>query len=512
MRIRNLFLNHQDFFVGVLLALGGLASRLPFREKYIYHMDGVGYALAIDDFDILKDQPHPPGYPLYILMARAFNLILHDPHQSLVWLSILSSIGAVIGLYFLGKQIHSRYVGAAAALLLLVSPVFWFNSEISMSYAPEAFFVILTAYFFWRTIAAKKWRDIIFSGLFLGIAAGIRPTGLMFLFPLFLYSLWFVRSPWRKGLAGLLALGAAVASWVAPLIAFTGLKQFLETNLLAGEWAFLTSLAQGVTYIWGQNVKLLAIYFAFAFNFGALFLFRKPKTDFQKFWFLAVWALPALVFYFFVHAPNSGYLLLLLPAFILWIAITLAQKISYSVLALVLAANVAIFLGLPFETSFTQPLYANIRLHDQQTASLVSVIRQNFQPNSTLILDFAMRKYTGFRHAMWYLPEFPALLFGNASLAENRKIWHGRNKTLEFQDQVDTGRVADFIVLSPPDAGNIPIWFAEKLQVQTIGTATFWHYKNTGEITSISHQRGAPALNRREVFERGELTPPHLPL
>ncbi len=52
----------QDWVLVGTLFLLGLVSRLPFRSEILYHWDSVNFAYAIEEFNIAKEQPHPPGY------------------------------------------------------------------------------------------------------------------------------------------------------------------------------------------------------------------------------------------------------------------------------------------------------------------------------------------------------------------------------------------------------------------------------------------------------------------
>lgn len=107
-----------------LLALA-LGTRLPFRSQMLHHWDSVNYALAIDHYDVRLHQPQPPGYFLYVALGAMANVILRDPQQSYVALSVLCSGLAAIALYYLGRRMYGRTVGWVAAVFLLASPSFW---------------------------------------------------------------------------------------------------------------------------------------------------------------------------------------------------------------------------------------------------------------------------------------------------------------------------------------------------------------------------------------------------
>jgi hypothetical protein len=64
-------------------------TRFAFRSHYLYDIDSVNFALALDRFDPTAHQPHPPGYFLYVCLARFIRLIFRDANTSLVAISII---------------------------------------------------------------------------------------------------------------------------------------------------------------------------------------------------------------------------------------------------------------------------------------------------------------------------------------------------------------------------------------------------------------------------------------
>jgi hypothetical protein len=53
----------------VVLAALTVVSRLPYRARMLYNWDAVQFALALSEYDVVKHQPHPPGYILYVALG-----------------------------------------------------------------------------------------------------------------------------------------------------------------------------------------------------------------------------------------------------------------------------------------------------------------------------------------------------------------------------------------------------------------------------------------------------------
>lgn len=53
------------------LALAFALAHIPFVVSTLEDIDSVNFALAIRDFDLARHRPHPPGYPVYVGLAKA---------------------------------------------------------------------------------------------------------------------------------------------------------------------------------------------------------------------------------------------------------------------------------------------------------------------------------------------------------------------------------------------------------------------------------------------------------
>ena len=62
-----------------------------FLPATLEDIDSLNFALGIADFDPAKHQPHPPGYPIFIALAKAVRMI--TPSDA----TALALLGAVFG-------------------------------------------------------------------------------------------------------------------------------------------------------------------------------------------------------------------------------------------------------------------------------------------------------------------------------------------------------------------------------------------------------------------------------
>ena len=58
-----------DYAFAAGLSILTVLSRLPYRARMLYNWDSVQFALALGEYDVVKHQPHPPGYILYVALG-----------------------------------------------------------------------------------------------------------------------------------------------------------------------------------------------------------------------------------------------------------------------------------------------------------------------------------------------------------------------------------------------------------------------------------------------------------
>src|SRR5206468_9297014 len=136
-----------DFLVAAALSLLTVVSRLPYRARLLYNWDAVQFALALDEYDLLKHQPHPPGYILYVVLGRLVNAWLHDPTSSYVALAVAFSGLPTFVVYYLARAVYDRTTALAAATMLAVSPLFWSYASVAPTYTAGALFASTVASF-----------------------------------------------------------------------------------------------------------------------------------------------------------------------------------------------------------------------------------------------------------------------------------------------------------------------------------------------------------------------------
>lgn len=408
------FLPLQFFLLAVLL-------RLPFTSKLLFHHDSVNFALALDRYDLRHHQPHPPGYFLYVMLGRVVHLFVPDANTALVVIGLLSTSLAVTAIYFLARDMYDLPTAVVAALLAAFSPNLWFHGEVALSYGTEAFFSAMLGLLCWRIRQGRE-DLLLLSAAFLAVAGGFRQSTLVFLFPLWLCSVW--RLPPRRIAAALALLAVVCSLWFVAMVRMTGgIPQY--ASAFKELWEFNTGHNSVFEKGWESfrrfgcsllDFNLLGLCGAVpvmgAAGYGLLRDGRLGCACRGKRWFYLAWILPPLLFYqlVFIHPANTGYALIFLPPLLILAARSVLfvgrslQRIcclncTTWLLLCVLVANTVFFL---FSDSFAS--WRLIRRHDRDLELILRQMR-SADPGTTAIVS-RPGIFFGFRMLMYYLPDY----------------------------------------------------------------------------------------------------------
>ena len=425
--------------------------RLPFVSNALVNWDAVQFALATRSFDIARHQPHPPGYILYVGWGWLLTWLTGDANAAFVLTSLIAGSLAVALLYVLGREMVGAGTALLAATLFALSPLVWYYSIVALTYAVESLFLLIVAWLCWRALAACRdpscvrtgcggggERPVLLAALMLGLAGGVRQSTLVLLLPLWLYaaSRCGRRAFWR----GWAVLAATCLAWLVPLVWLAGgpleylddglsLLGFVgsKTSVLSGGLnAVLGNLAQvGGGLLVGLNLGV--VLFGLAFVRRASLGGRLSRRHWAV---LALWAGPALAVFVLGHIGQVGYLLLILPAaclvLALYVEVTargIAPALGLSVgRATVLVTGVLATAHVA--TVMLAPSTAHALLRDPVAASMVDV-RDNdrfwtevppflarFTPQEAIVLAEAS-PWGSFRHAGYYLAGYRVYGLGN---------------------------------------------------------------------------------------------------
>src|ERR1700722_1726525 len=189
-----------------------------------YHWDSAQFALAVGDYNIRLNQPHPPGFYFYIFLARWLNVFVGEPHAALVWLSVIAGSWLAAMGYLLATSMFGRSCGRATGLILLTSPLCWFHSEIALTTIVDGALVVTFVFVCWRAIqSGVTWLQTFAIAAAFAAVGGVRQQSALLLIPLWIY----VFGAFARPRLAKLFCGAALAAgfcllWFLPMVKSTG--------------------------------------------------------------------------------------------------------------------------------------------------------------------------------------------------------------------------------------------------------------------------------------------------
>lgn len=228
------------------LAIVFLVAHLLFLPSTLEDIDSLNFALGIHHFDPSQHQPHPPGYPIFIALAKIARVVVPSDARALAVLGALFGALAVFPLISIYEDLEAldrqerslaMFTASLAALLTVASPSYWFNAGRPMSDVPglavtlAAQAALVSAFVRQRLNPARtpealadSGKMIVLGAFLAALAIGMRSQAIWLTLPLLAVVL--VQRAGRGAAGALLGSGMAftigVAIWAIPLVIASG--------------------------------------------------------------------------------------------------------------------------------------------------------------------------------------------------------------------------------------------------------------------------------------------------
>lgn len=321
--------------LGVVLSLLWLTLILGSLRAYTFEFDSANYSLGVQHYNVGLHQPHPPGYPLWIVASKVTAAIVGDVRIAQTLLAALFAIAAVAVFFILAREILGDWGAFAAAGFLAFSPPVLLYSSVQDTYTVDLFASCAIA---WLVVSRLEGFASRLGFVYVAAAllAGFRLSAILFLTPiLMVLAVAAIRQRlWGALCRGILQALLMGAVWFVPTaILIGGVSKWNALNnaqSLSGARAssILYGAPAGVYWnmVGNASVQLALALFAASLltllwiAFGRGRADRMPPAPARKWdtwWFYLLWAAPCLLFDFLVHCPKPGYLLLSLPPLVL---------------------------------------------------------------------------------------------------------------------------------------------------------------------------------------------------
>ncbi len=477
----------RDWLISSVIFGVALALRIPLRNQFAFYWDSAQFALAVEHYDLASSLPHPPGYFLYVMFGRLVNLIVHEPHTTLLWMSLVFGSALPATFYLLGAATFSRAAGLVTAVIGLTSPLTWFYSLIVYTYVVDACCVTLFALLCWRARQhGVTWCHLIALSLLYAVILGTRQQSGLTLSPLFLYTLWGAQQQrFRKIVVAAVLSGVCVLLWFVPLAATAGgVQSYLHiagVHFEANRGRTPNSVLMNLNAMSRFSIAALLLaapILAFAYllrrkQLAAVLTRRQPDA---RVWFYMAWLGPMTVFWSLTYTHLPGHVMSYFCglAILAGGATVVVGKRPWSIAVLTVfvgASSIYAFMARPamlqrFLLGWSLS-NRDIRENDQRVMLALQSVRKQFNPHETLLVHGNEYFVFGFRQFQYHLPEFKnILLTPDSSLpGENgRRLWLGQNRQTSFEPAIPANGIRTILLVVP--SGESPSIFSRWVDLQ----------------------------------------------
>ena len=227
-----------------------------------WEFDELLFAQALHRYDPIAHHPPPPGYPVFIFVARVFRFVTPSDFAALTAVSfVASAIGFVLLALAFGRMTDPT-TGIIAALLFYLSPAMLVHSTLPIS-DPGAIALVAAALYF--APVSPGW-----FAFFAALAVGWRPQFCFFIVPLLFATLPNVR---RASARLLLIFTVVCLAWLVPLtLAVGGVEHLIrfessQAKYLAehdaatsrSAWTPAAMLVHFISHPWGPRIMALPL-------------------------------------------------------------------------------------------------------------------------------------------------------------------------------------------------------------------------------------------------------------
>ncbi len=412
-----------------LLFLAVFAVYFLLRSPGLDDYDSVLFALGVRQFNLWIDQPHPPGFPIFIFLGWVGDSIFHlGPELSLHLVAAFGGALFVAAWFLIVRLQFNERFAWLIGISLALTPAVWMTATKVLTDSLAAGLLsaeILAALLFLR---AGGRRALSLAAMLGAAAVGTRPQLVLVAVAVLIIALRARAAAGRVWALGLSVFVAASLVWLVPTC-YLQARWHREISawsvypqLLYKQWQYGLDKPQVSIFAGGWSVRYFALRFGshilgwFGLGFGLLehwsflllgtavvstglfmYLRRGGVREDTSFWrFHIPWALLHILIIFVCLPPTQRYYLIIFP--LLLVAVLGGLRRLPPPWSKAVVAVPVLFVAILIPTATAN--------HREQSPPerLVDYLKNLYpmEERGGVVLIFRSSR----RHAEWYAPEF----------------------------------------------------------------------------------------------------------
>jgi len=383
------------------------ATRFFALSHSLWDWDETLFCLALDHYDVSDHRPHPPGFPLFILIGKILRFLVHDNFRALRTENLLFAIFGFPSFYAMARGFgFTRRVAVWSAVLFCFLPNVWYYGGTAFSDLPTLILIVgATA----ALMHGRSDRRLYFAGSFLyGVAMTFRPQSLIAGWP------WLVASwdRWRQRksdvvIASVLTSVVVIGAYSGAML-LTGTGRYWFSVNAHRHWVMTVDTYHNTTrppsislfypfVIDPYQAGRISLWLGIAAAIGILFaVWRRERAAGHAVLTFG----PSLVFALFMLGPQGSSRLSLsymplLPLLAVYGVVSIGELIAKRArIAGQVAVWVVMLLIIGRLIQWTLPSLREVRRHDSPPVEAMRWARRNVPPGDTIYVNFGLDPQT----------------------------------------------------------------------------------------------------------------------
>ncbi|MGZ5432666.1 MAG: hypothetical protein ACXWH7_07020 [Thermoanaerobaculia bacterium] len=150
----------------IVLAVAAVCAVTRFLAvaRSLWDWDEALFTMAMRDYDVTMHHPHPPGFPVFMAMAKLVRFVVHDDFRALQTVNVVAAMLVFVAVFLFARELRLRFATCVSAgALFAFFPNVWFFGGGAFSDIPSIVLVVFAV-----TFLLKAARD--------GAPAASRPV------------------------------------------------------------------------------------------------------------------------------------------------------------------------------------------------------------------------------------------------------------------------------------------------------------------------------------------------